>query len=286
MKYVVMSMLAVTVLAVSVSAGNVVLWEDDFESYSAGTAIQDVAKWSTSAADGPIRINGYNEDSALGHRLLGSGLALDGNSNKEQGSGVGRVWSTSRASVPAPTANATSYTVAFDTIVQRGSNSNGTANSGLYINYGVGAEFGLHFTRTNGKGWGFINSGPGLANVGEYLGATTSGGVELGMSHDNGINHGVNAPTTASITLDKTTMMASATVGGYTFAPQAFDQAVWDGIDHLEIRNDIANPAHLDANYGMDLDNIVVSVSEIPEPATMGLALLALCGLAVIRRKR
>jgi len=305
MKYFVMSMLAVAVLAVSVSAGNVVVWEEDFESYSAGTAIQDTAKWSTSTADGPIRINGVsvgvdgdgNNNSALGHRLAGSGLALDGNSGKEQnpspwtyGDGVHRAWSTSRATIPGPATNSelVDFTVSFDTIVQRGSNSNGTGNSGLFINYGVaGTEFGLFFSRSNNKGWAFMNSGAGLANTGEFAGATTSGGVELGMTHDDGIWHAVNAPTTASITLDKTTMMASATVGGYTFTPQAFDIAVWDDIDHLEIRNDIDlrhNPN--DANFGMDVDNLVVSEGRIPEPATMGLALLALCGLAVIRRKR
>jgi len=279
-KYFAMTMLAVAVLAVAVPASAGVLLSEDFESYSAGTAIQDLAAWSNSSADGPIRVNGYNENSAGGHRLLGSGLALDGNSGKEQGSGVGRVWSTSKRTIPGPSANALTYTVAFDTIVQRGSNSNGTGNSGLYIECGSACgEFGFHFQRSNNYGWGFINSGDGLANVGQYTGSSSNA-----TPPESGIWHAVNNPTTASITLDKTTMLASATVGGYDFDPQPFTQAVWDGISGLRVRNDINNPAHEDHNFGMDVDNIVVSET-IPEPATIGLVLLGLCGLAVMRRK-
>jgi hypothetical protein len=241
---------ALTVLFVGWgSAGAVTLWEEDFEGYAAGTPIQDATGWETSAADGPILINGFAEDSSGGHRLEGSGMALDGNSNLELGA-PGRVWSTSRATVPGPTTNSEliDYTVSFDTIVQRGGNANGTGNSGLYINYGESSEFGLHFMRANGKGWGFVNSGPGLSNVSEYEGF---------VDH---VYFGANVPTTASITLDKTTMMASATVAGHDFTPQPFTQAVWDGIIGLEIRNDIdhhVNPN--DDNFGMDVDNILVT---------------------------
>ncbi len=263
-KKILCAVVAVVVLLIAIPASAVTLWEEDFEAYAAGTNIQTASGWETSAADGPILINGYNEFSEDGHRLLGSGMALDGNSGLPQG-WPARVWSTSRATVPGPTANAEAmdYSVSFDTIVQRGSNSNGTSNSGIYIECGDACgEFGLHFSRANGKGWGFINSGPGLANVSEYTGETTSGGVDLGMTSDNGIWHAVNNPTTASITLDKATMMASATVGDYTFAPQAFTQAVWDDITGFRIRNDIDLRTNVnDANYGMDVDNIVVAAT-------------------------
>ena len=273
MKYFVTILLAVAVLAVAVPASAGVVWSEDFESYAAGTAIQDTAKWSGSAADGPIRINGYTATSDLGQRVDPDGLALDGNSNKEQLSGVGRVWSTSRATIPGPSANAVTYTVAFDTVVERGSNSNGTGNSGFHIKSGEASEFGLSFMRANGRGWGFMNSGTGHSGVSTWEGFA------------NGYYFGANEAVSASITLDKTTMMASASVAGHDFAPQPFDISVWNTIDQLSIFNDISNPAHADRNYGMDVDNIVISET-IPEPATMGLALLGLCGLAVMRRKR
>ncbi len=297
MKYFVMSMLAVAVLAVSVSAQTQLLWEEDFEGYAAGTRIGTTAKWLDSPDEG-IMVNGYSADSALGQRLDSDGMTLDGNSHSEQQAGGARKWSVARTAFPGPSANATSYTVAFDTIVQRGSNSNGTANSGVYLEIAGGlAEFGLHFSRANGKGWGFINGNGtigrptwaatdrGLSGTSEYAGAATTGGAELGMTNDNGIWHAVNSPTTASITLDKATMLVTATVGGYDFTPQAFTQNVWDSLHGLRIRNDIAPVGHPDANLGIDVDNIRVT-QVIPEPATMGLALLALCGLAVIRRKR
>ena len=266
----------VVVLLIAVPASAVTLWEETFEAYAAGTDIQTASGWETSAADGPILINGYNEFSEDGHRLLDSGMALDGNSGLPQG-WPARVWSTSRAIAPGPATNsaANDYTVSFDAIVQRGSNSNGTSNSGFYLEYTCGcdvdadgkddatnAEFGLHFSRANGKGWGFINNGPGLSGTSQYTGETTSGGVDLGMTSDNGIWHAVNNPTTASITLDKTTMMASATVGGYDFDPQLFTQDVWDGITGFHIRNDIDLRTNVnDANYGMDVDNIVVAAT-------------------------
>ncbi len=270
MKYFVMSMLAVAVLAVSVSAQTQVLWEEDFESYADATVTSTTVKWAGSPDEG-LMIRGYNEDSAEGQRVDPDGMALDGNSHKEQGV-TGRKWAVSRAvGVPGPSANATEYKIEFDANVSRGHNSNGTANSGLYLECGDSAvcgEFGIHFSRANGKGWGFINSGSGLANVGEYD------------------NHAWGSGTAAvSIILDKATMQATATVGGNSFAPQTFSQNVWDNLNGFRIRNDIAGVAHHDANTGMDVDNIRVSQT-IPEPATMGLALLALCGLAVIRRKR
>ena len=271
MKYFVMSMLAVAVLAVSVSAQTQLLWEEDFEGYAAGTRIGTTAKWLNSPDEG-IMVNGYSADSALGQRLDSDGIALDGNSHSEQQAGGARKWSVARTAFPGPSANATSYTVAFDTIVQRGSNSNGTANSGLYLEIAGGlAEFGLHFSRANGKGWGFVNGNGtdgrptwapvdrGLSGTSQYAGEITTGGVELGMTHDNGIWHAVNSPTTASITLDKATMLATATVGGYDFTPQPFTQNVWDNLHGFRIRNDIAGVAHHDANFGIDIDNIRVT---------------------------
>jgi len=249
----------VVLFVMAIPASAVTFWQEDFESYPAGTDIQTATGWETSSADGPIRINGYDENSAGGHRLEGSGMALDGNSGKEQGSGVGRVWSTSRAVVPGPASNAEAidYTVSFDTIVQRGSNSNGTGNSGFYLECGDACgEFGLHFQRSNNYGWGFVNSGSGLANVSQYTGSSSNA-----TPPDSGIWHAVNNPTTASITLDKTTMLASATVGGYDFDPQPFTQAVWDGISGLRVRNDINNPAHEDHNFGMDIDNILITAN-------------------------
>ena len=264
----------------SIAGVSVVVWEEDFESYDAGTAIQDTANWSNSSGDGPIRINGYSETSDLGQRVDSDGLALDGNSGKEQGTS-GRVWSTSRAVFPGPTADALTYTVAFDTIVQRGSNSNGTGNSGLYIECGSACgEFGFHFQRSNNYGWGFINSGDGLANVGQYTGSSANATPPA-----NGIWHAVNSPTTASITLDKTTMTASATVGGYDFDPQAITQGVWDGITGLRVRNDInlaSNPN--DGNYGIDLDNIVVSQT-VPGPSIHEQITDILAGQAALEAK-
>jgi hypothetical protein len=241
----------VVLFVMAVPASAITFWQEDFESYAAGTAIQDTAKWSGSAADGPIRINGYTETSDLGQRLDSDGLALDGNSNKEQLSGVGRVWSTSRATIPGPTTNAEAidYTVSFDAFVERGSNSNGTGNSGFHIKYGDASEFGLSFMRANNKGWGFMNSGPGLSGVSTWEG------------FENGYYFGANEAVSASITLDKTTMMASASVGGHDFAPQPFDISVWNTIDQLSIFNDIANPAHADRNYGMDVDNILITAN-------------------------
>ena len=263
------AVVTVVVLLIAVPASAVTLWEETFEAYAAGTDIQTATGWETSAADGPILINGYNEDSVDGHRLLGSGMALDGNSGLPQGYPA-RVWSTSRATVPGPTTNAEAmdYSVSFDTIVQRGSNSNGTSNSGFYLEYTCGcdvdadgkddatnAEFGLHFSRANGKGWGFINNGPGLSGTSQYTGETT-------INDTAGIWHAVNNPTTASITLDKTTMMASATVGGYDFDPQLFTQDVWDGITGFHIRNDIdLRPNVNDHNFGMDVDNILITAT-------------------------
>jgi len=253
------AVVTVVVLVMASSATAVTLYEETFEAYAAGTDIQTATGWETSSADGPILINGYNEFSEDGHRLLGSGMALDGNSGLPQG-WTARVWTTSRAIAPGPATNdsALDYTVSFDTIVQRGSNSNGTGNSGFYLDYGeAGAEFGLHFQRSNNYGWGFINSGPGLANTSQYTGSSANL-----TPPENGIWHAVNQPTTASITLDKATMMASATVGDYDFDPQPFTQAVWDGIEGFHIRNDIdlrSNPN--DANYGMDVDNILIAAT-------------------------
>ena len=67
----------------SIAEVTVVVWEEDFESYAAGTAIQDTAKWATSAADGPIRINGYSASSDLGQRRS-AGLSLHRDDERRQ----------------------------------------------------------------------------------------------------------------------------------------------------------------------------------------------------------
>jgi len=261
----------------SIAGVTVVLLSEDFEGYSAGSLVNDAAGWTS---DGSLKISAYNADSLAGQRLDEDGNAFDGNSGNEQG-GTTRIWSTSRLVVPAPSANALTWTVAFDTIVQRGSNSNGTGNSGLYIECGSDCgEFGFHFQRANNYGWGFINSGDGLANVGQYTGSSANATPPA-----NGIWHAVNSPTTASITLDKTTMTASATVGGYDFDPQAITQGVWDGITGLRVRNDInlaSNPQ--DGNYGIDLDNIVVSQT-VPGPSIHEQITDILAGQAALEAK-
>ncbi len=274
-KFVACSVVVATLFVVAVPTSAITLWEENFESYAAGTQIGTTAKWLDSPDEG-LMINGYYDEedvSSVGHRLDPDGMALDGNSHKEQGV-TGRLWSVARATIPGPATNSelVDVTVSFDAIVQRGSNSNGTANSGLYLEIAGGlAEFGLHFSRANGKGWGFINGNGtdgrptwapvdrGLSGTSEYAGEITTGGVELGMTHDNGIWHAVNSPTTASITLDKATMLATATVGGYDFTPQPFTQNVWDNLHGFRIRNDINGVAHHDANFGIDIDNIRVT---------------------------
>jgi hypothetical protein len=267
------AVVTVVVMFIAVPASAVTLWEETFEAYAAGTEILSATGWENSspAPDGPTLINGYHESSEDGHRLLGSGMALDGNSHLPQG-WPARLWSTSRATVPGPTANAEAadYSVSFDAIVERNGNSNGTGNSTFYLDYTCGcdvdadgmddariAEFGLHFSRSNNYGWGFVNSGPGLSGTTQY----TGGSANLTPPAD-GIGHAVNNPTTASITLDKATMMASATVGGYDFDPQPFTQAVWDGIHGLKLDNDIDLRTNVnDRNYGMDVDNIRITAT-------------------------
>jgi hypothetical protein len=249
-KFVACGVVVATLFVVAVPASAITLWEETFESYSAGTQIGTTAKWLGSADEG-LMINGYYDEediSSVGQRLDPDGMALDGNSHKEQGV-TGRLWSVAKATIPGPATNSEliDLTVSFDAIVQRGSNSNGTANSGLYLEYGESAEFGLHFSRANGYGWGFVNSGPGLANVNEYEGFAEN------------YTFGANVPVSASITLDKATMMASATVAGHDFTPQPFDQSVWDGLSGFRIRNDVAGVAHHDANFGMDVDNILIT---------------------------
>ena len=257
----------------SIAGVSVVVWEEDFESYDAGTAIQDTAAWSTSAADGPIRINGYTENSDLGQRIDEDGLALDGNSNKEQLSGPGRVWSTSRAVFAGPSAEATSYTVQFDAYVQYGSNSNGTSNSGLYLECDDCGELGLHYSRANGQGWGFV-------------------GPDGAQRHDGASSYWWSGHSRASITLDKATMTATATVaniedigyGNAVFATQTITQGIWDGLRGIRVRNDINNPAHADANYGMDVDNIVVSET-VPGPSIHEQITSILAGQAALEAK-
>jgi hypothetical protein len=255
----------------SIAGVSVVVWEEDFESYDAGTAIQDTAKWATSAADGPIRINGYTETSDLGQRVDSDGLALDGNSGKEQGTS-GRTWSTSRAVVSGPTADATSYTVQFDANVQYGSNSNGTSNSGVYLDCADCGELGLHYSRTNGTGWGFA-------------------GADGMKRHDGQSPWWWSGNARASITLDKATMTATATVasivdqdwGTADFGTQPITQGIWDGIVGFHVRNDINNPGS-DANYGMDVDNIVVSQT-VPGPSIHEQITSLLSGQAALEAK-
>ncbi len=250
-----------------------VVWEEDFESYAAGTAIQDTANWSNSSADGPIRINGYTETSDLGQRVDSDGQALDGNSGNEQG-GTTRIWSTSRAAFPGPTADATSYTVKFDANVQYGSNSNGTSNSGLFLICAECGELGLHYQRANGKGWGFV-------------------GADGRKQHDGQQPWWWSGDAHGSITLDKATMTATATVasivdqgwGTADFGTQPITQAIWDGITGLYVQNDInlsSNPN--DANYGMDVDNIVVSQT-VPGPTVHEQLTDVLAGQAALEAK-
>jgi len=257
----------------SIAGVSVVVWQEDFESYDAGTAIQDTAAWSTSAADGPIRINGYDADSAGGQRIDEDGKALDGNSNREQGN-AGRTWSTSRAVFAGPNADATSYTIEFDANVQYGSNSNGTSNAGVYLACDDCGELGLHYSRANGTGWGFV-------------------GADGTHRHDGQSPWWWSGNSHASITLDKATWTATATIaaccgntsdyGNAVFATQPISPTMWDGLRGLEVRND-TNTTGSDANYGIDVDNIVVSQME-PGPSIHEQITSLLSGQAALEAK-
>jgi hypothetical protein len=280
-----MGMLAVAVLAVSVSAGPTsVLLSEDFEQYGAPSLVNDATGW---ASDSGMEINNKAVDSIEGHGL-NSGKAFDGNSHNEVGNpnapSNGRIWATSRLNIPDRSDAALTFTVEFDAIVRSNGHNAGTANAGVYLecdDCGPGSsEFGMHYARHNTTGWGF--NGPS------------------GMNRVAGSSPGwyANEPVRISMTLDKASMTASATIseidgtagdiavgnhGVGVFATQAISQSIWEGITKLRVRNDVYNYGD---NRGIDLDNIVISESFVPEPATMGLALLTLCGLAVIRRKR
>jgi hypothetical protein len=257
----------------SIAEVSVVVFAEDFESYDAGTAIQDTAAWSTSAADGPVRINGYDADSAGGQRIDEDGKALDGNSNREQGN-AGRTWSTSKAVFAGPSADATSYTIEFDANVQYGSNSNGTSNAGVYLECDDCGELGLHYSRSNGTGWGFV-------------------GADGTHRHDGQSPWWWSGNSHASITLDKATWTATATIaaccgntsdyGDAVFATQTITQGIWDGLRGLRVRND-TNTTGVDANYGIDVDNIVVSET-VPGPSIHEQITSLLAGQAALEAK-
>ena len=281
MKCFVVSMFVVAVLAVSVPVNANTVFSENFESHATGIAIQNATGWENSAADGPVLINGYDENSVNGHKFPNGGNALDGNSGNEVGSGKGRVWATSRTNVPAPSATALTYTLQFDAIVAYGSHNNGSANAGVYLGCDDCGEFGLHYSRHNGNGWRFV--GPsGTFNATALDGDGNPAAAQPWWM--------ANTPVTASIALDKASMTATATIhdplGSYndlTYPSQDINQNIWNGIAKIEVRNDTYDYGN---NLGIDVDNISISETNIPEPTTLGLALLGLCGLAGIRRKR
>ena len=115
-----------------------------------------------------------------------------------------------------------------------------------------GTEFGLHYSRSNGQGWGFVATGDGLP------GTTERASQPWWYT---------NVPVKGTITLDKETMTATARIeelqevpnyAPHDFAPVTFTEDVWNGITALSIRNDVISIGN---NRGIDVDNIRITAT-------------------------
>ena len=254
------------------------------------------------APDNPKGITDYGFINGAG----GQELLVNSNSQASDSDGIdgdsypiagAREYGYFTLAVPNPTstASATDYKVTFDAYVTRINNNIGTGHSGVLLGtFGSSAvgtdgnlDFGLVFQRANGLGWRFRHN---------FL--TGTGEENSGLPDKL-----ANVPVLGTIFIDLVNNMTSARVELQSCAPcsddsdfiQFADQLIaapvndLSSIDKLVVLVDI-NPVgnSYQQDTGIDVDNIRVTatVPVIPEPATLGLALLSLVILAMRRRWR
>lgn len=253
---------AALVAMVAGTASAVTLYSEDFEG---GNPPESITNYGFDATEVPnTMVNNLGNTS--------TGFGVDGNSSDRSA----RSFGFSRISVPSPLTDplGADYVLSFNAWAYRG--SVGTSNAGVHLDdsdNGDQTGFGLEYARGGNGGWRFVTT---------FLG----GGVES----INDQNAFADDEVLATITIDLVNNMVSARLEHvslattpHEFTPVAITNlANLAAIDRLIILEDII--AGIGTDQGLDLDNLKITQSVIPEPAS--LVLLSLGALAALGRRR
>lgn len=280
MKCFVMGMLAVLVAVNSSSAATTILYQEDFEGVGSAKSLQDVSPWLKVQDLTDVEVNDTVQDASRNITAGGiEGFGIDGTSNGHTARDFTLYKTGAIAGLDMTDPLATSYELTFNAYA-RGASGGGTGNAGFGFGDSKGnlMEFAIGYGKGGNGGWRFDTHqiGGGRDKIGNSW-----------IMNDTEVK--------ATITIDLIAGEARARVESVSDASIFHDfNALSLDKNHAKFANfqatdRIALLADVNANgstTALDVDNIMITKTVVPEPATMGLALLALCGLAVIRRKR